>query len=219
MGHSSVKIVTLYQERNLPHLSLPRSPFYKNDRSSETLAKRQFNPLKPIKYSSPRQNAALYSRADLSRERVTKSHRFAIFSAFALRVLFCSGWKGKERKKEKRNKIKGEKRKKKEWSRNILTRADTERSNGTIEKRFARRETIQTILRFIFSPSLLLHLFFTSLSRHVRIDRLHLHNIIVYLFRRLLLKWSPVSLITLMSLHEYTRERVHVCRVYISIHV
>lgn len=140
MGHSSVKIVTLYQERNLPHLSLPRSPFYKNDRSSETLAKRQFNPLKPIKYSSPRQNAALYSRADLSRERVTKSHRFAIFSAFALRVLFCSGWKGKGRKKEKRNKIKGEKRRKKEWSRNILTRADTKRSNGTIEKRFARRE-------------------------------------------------------------------------------
>lgn len=101
MGHWSVKIVTLYQERNLPHLSLPRSPFYKNDRSSETLAKRQFNPLKPIKYSSPRQNAALYSRADLSRERVTKSHRFAIFSAFALRVLFARGEKEKRERKKK----------------------------------------------------------------------------------------------------------------------
>lgn len=87
---------------------------------------------------------------------------------------------------------------------------------GRLE-RLARQETMHSNDSFFSLPPLF-HLFFASLSRDVRIDRLHLHNIIAYLFRRLLLKRSPVSLITLMSLHEYTHEQIHVCAcIYINI--
>lgn len=164
-----------------------------------------FTPPKPRALSFP----PPHSRADLSR----KQNRY-IFSGLLAR-------RRNEKEKEKKNaqikRRERKKKKKKELSRNARSFRIELPKFEREEKRFARRETIQTILRFIFSPSLLLHLFFTSLSRDVRIDRLHLHNIIVYLFRRLLLKRSPVSLITLMSLHEYTLEYVctYVAYVYL----